>query len=672
MAVVESLKKSTINIESISKSLSSTKKTVLSTSKSVDNISKIISNNTRVKRELFARSEVLDSRRKEASKRQEIEDQIESSRVSSQPSRGLSFVGKSDKSPLGRILGFLGFTFAGWIVENLPTWIFMGKEFISRIQSFGRSMYDMVDNMKLIIESFGSVLKNSFDSIVRLDFNEFSEGSVTQSFDELTSAIQGLGNEITETFKLFTTPLTESVETGEQAPGLAEDRPETMFPSPTEGGTGGGENQTKASYGTKEQRAMLDAIAWAEGGVSYRTMFGGGQFDTSKGWKHPDKVIRSGGYASAAAGRYQFMPFTWERAAKALGLKDFSPINQDKAAIWLMDKRLGGNSADILKKEGVSNRVLNAFAGEWAAVPVAGGGSFYGQPSRKVKDFRDKYQSLLKTTPEQVPSTPSTQQQNPTVTPQTPLVTSFAPVTGTSGVSMGNRPLSVPYSPFKPNSGAIITSGFGKRWGRPHRGYDIAAKSGTPLYAYFPGKVTHIGIDGVNSAGYGNWVVWKDDIYGSYHFFGHMLNKTPLKVGDPVSQGTLMGYVGNTGLSSGPHLHWEISNTPPQSNGQFTSYEDPGSWLRKHPLKGTTPNTITSQPSANQAQISPQPRPQQPAAMTPERKGSQILVIDDSQPQAPQVSYPSSQPQSAAPEISEFKLLNNFIKNKLLLDLAYL
>lgn len=653
MAVVESLKKSTINIESISKSLSSTKKTVLSTSNSVDNISKIISNNTRVKRELFARSEVLDSRRKEASKRQEIEDQIESSRVSSQPSRGLSFVGKSDKSPLGRILGFLGFTFAGWIVENLPTWIFMGKEFISRIQSFGRSMYDMVDNMKLIIESFGSVLKNSFDSIVRLDFNEFSEGSVTQSFDELTSAIQGLGNEITETFKLFTTPLTESVETGEQAPGLAEDRPETMFPSPTEGGTGGGENQTKASYGTKEQRAMLDAIAWAEGGVSYRTMFGGGQFDTSKGWKHPDKVIRSGGYASAAAGRYQFMPFTWERAAKALGLKDFSPINQDKAAIWLMDKRLGGNSADILKKEGVSNRVLNAFAGEWAAVPVAGGGSFYGQPSRKVKDFRDKYQSLLKTTPEQVPSTPSTQQPR-----SIPSQTSLPPLPRTN--TLANQYYGAPRDGGK----------------RKHAGvdFDISgpnAKFYSRIGGLVVGSPFRFGEDG-----------WAIDIYnkelGVYERIAEaarILVKPGqvLKPGDLVAQGE-----SRTGV-----IHYEIRT---KIEGGFQNSLDPIAFLRSPKVQSQSQSSIASAatPSSQisptppssalpSAQISPIPPSSTPGSnITPERKGSQILVIDDSQPQAPQVSYPSSQPQSAAPEISEFKLLNNFIKNKLLLDLAYL
>ena len=111
------------------------------------------------------------------------------------------------------------------------------------------------------------------------------------------------------------------------------------------------------------------------------------------------------------------------------------------------------------------------------------------------------------------------------------------------------------------------------------------------------------------------------------------------------------------------HLHWEISSTPPQSNGQFTSYEDPGSWLRKHPLK---------KQGQLSAEISAQPRSQQPSAITPDRKGSQIMIIDDTQPQVSQVSYQSAPQPSYTPTISEFRLLNNFIKNKLLIDLAYL
>ena len=93
------------------------------------------------------------------------------------------------------------------------------------------------------------------------------------------------------------------------------------------------------------ERALLDTIRMAEGTWhgggqrGYGTQFGGGQFDWSKG--HPDQVVRSGGYASAAAGAYQFMPKTWQGVTKQLGMdpKDFSPDAQDRAALQLVRNR---------------------------------------------------------------------------------------------------------------------------------------------------------------------------------------------------------------------------------------------------------------------------------------------------------------------------------------------
>ena len=668
-SVADSLRTSSININNISKSLFETKRSVSSVNDSVSNISKIIATNTRIKKEVFANSQIIESRRREAAKRKEIEDQLESSRVSTSPSRGLAFAGRSDKGPLGRLVGFLGFITAGWIVENLPTWIFMGQEFITRIQIFGRTMYNMVDNMKAIINGFGGVLQNTFNAIVTLDFNEFTEGSVAASFDELNLAVQGLGNDITETFRLFTTPLNESVETGEKAPALDEERPDTMFPevpAPSPGGGGGG----------GKYKPLLDLISSGESpGGGYTAMFPSESHPQILGMTINEVIAfqkekLKDGRRSAAIGRYQMLyPENYAKAAGISLTAKFSPENQDKMVIAYLKKnrKLGEWEQGKISDEAFSEQLAREFGAFKSASGFVLPGNTGSIGFNKLKPVLKQ----IKSGSSQTSSAP----QKPSVTPQTPLATSFTPVTGTSGASMGNKPLSVPYSPFKPGSGATITSGKGLRWGKQHRGYDIAAATGTPLYAYFPGKVTHIGIDGTaSSAGYGNWVVWQDDMYGAYHFFGHMRDRPSVRVGQVINQGTLVGYVGSTGESTGPHLHWEISNNPPQSNGQFTSFEDPGSWLKRHPLKYAKPGAITSQPSTPPAQISfPSSRIGQPAAMTPERKGSQIIFIDDTQPQAqaPQVSYPSQQP-TVTPTITEFKLLNNFIKNKLLLDLAYL
>jgi murein DD-endopeptidase MepM/ murein hydrolase activator NlpD len=645
--VADSLRRSSINIQNISKSLVATKGSVATVNESVGNISRIIATNTRIKRDLFTRSQTLISRREEASQRREREDAVEASQVSSSPARGFAFSAKSDKGPLGRLLGFLGFVTAGWIVENLPTWIFMGQEFVSRIQTFGRAMYDMVGSMQLIIKSFGDVLKNSFNAIVRLDFDEFSEGSVAQSFDELNLAVQGLGDDITETFRLFTTPLTEALETGEQAPGLGEDRQETMFPDSTQQpGVSGVPTYTgpeTTSSGTLNPQAAYAYIRQL--GVSHVHALG--ILANIQGESGFQIGVSEKGGTKQGVGLFQYSyPSRKRRFLESV--PDYK-TNWKGQINYALTK--DENTPLYLKKQFNSPEEA---ADDWMRN--------WENPSKGVYSTRRKvHNEFIKNF-----KSSSGQQQRPTATPQTPLSTNFAAVRGTSGTVAGGIPLSVPYSPFKPGSGAVITSGKGYRpsTNSYHKGYDLAAPSGTPLYAYFPGKVTHIGLDGTSSsAGYGNWVVWKDDIYGAYHFFGHMLKAPSVRVGDTINQGTLMGYVGSTGISSGPHLHWEISNTPPQSNGQFTSLEDPGTWLRNHPLKKRGPSS---------AQISSQSRQQPASAMTPERKGSQIMIIDGTKPQVSQASYPSAPQSSYTPTISEFKLLNNFIKNKLLIDLAYL
>jgi murein DD-endopeptidase MepM/ murein hydrolase activator NlpD len=89
---------------------------------------------------------------------------------------------------------------------------------------------------------------------------------------------------------------------------------------------------------------------------------------------------------------------------------------------------------------------------------------------------------------------------------------------------------------------------------RPHRGTDYAAPPGTPIKAAGDGKIVHRGTKG----GYGKTVVLKHG--GRYTtLYGHMSNyANGHSVGDRVKQGEIIGYVGSTGLSTGPHLHYEF------------------------------------------------------------------------------------------------------------------
>lgn len=97
-----------------------------------------------------------------------------------------------------------------------------------------------------------------------------------------------------------------------------------------------------------------------------------------------------------------------------------------------------------------------------------------------------------------------------------------------------------------------ISSGYGWRWGRMHEGVDIAVPSGTPVRAAAAGRVVYAGWAGnygyLVSIDHGNGVVTR---------YGHN-SRIVVRVGQRVSRGQIVAYSGNTGNSTGPHLHFEI------------------------------------------------------------------------------------------------------------------
>lgn len=86
-----------------------------------------------------------------------------------------------------------------------------------------------------------------------------------------------------------------------------------------------------------------------------------------------------------------------------------------------------------------------------------------------------------------------------------------------------------------------------------HGGADLRARIGTPVYATANGVVEWAGY---NDGGFGKMVKLRHN-FGFTTLYGH-LSKSTVAVGDYVKQGELIGYSGNTGLSSAPHLHYEV------------------------------------------------------------------------------------------------------------------
>jgi len=137
---------------------------------------------------------------------------------------------------------------------------------------------------------------------------------------------------------------------------------------------------------------------------------------------------------------------------------------------------------------------------------------------------------------------------NSSVAPQLP------PLADPSNYLPGGRP-SQSRGYIWPTQG-VLTSGYGWRWGRMHRGIDIAAPIGTPIVAAADGVVVSAGW---NSGGYGNLVDIRHPD-GSLTRYAHN-NRLLVRAGQEVRQGQLISEMGTTGRSTGPHLHFEVRPT---------------------------------------------------------------------------------------------------------------
>ena len=119
-----------------------------------------------------------------------------------------------------------------------------------------------------------------------------------------------------------------------------------------------------------------------------------------------------------------------------------------------------------------------------------------------------------------------------------------------------------------------MASGYGMRlhpilksW-RMHNGMDFTSPTGTPIFASGNGKIIRSG----RSSTYGN-VVYIDHGYGYKTIYAHM-SKIVAKRGKTVKRGDLIGYVGNTGRSAAPHLHYEVHKNGRAVNPIYYYYGD--------------------------------------------------------------------------------------------------
>lgn len=163
-----------------------------------------------------------------------------------------------------------------------------------------------------------------------------------------------------------------------------------------------------------------------------------------------------------------------------------------------------------------------------------------------------------------------------------------------------------------PVNGARMSSGFGMRrhpildYSKMHRGTDFAASTGTPIYAAGDGVITFKGRKG----GYGNYISIKHNntyttAYAHMNGFGRNLH-----TGSKVKQGQVIGYVGSTGRSTGPHLHYEVHKHGKQVNPMHEKFKT------GQTLQGTELANFKRQINTIESQVASMPQPATKIAST--------------------------------------------------------
>ena len=540
----------------------------------LENIRGLIVKRKKFNEKQFRKSLTLKRRRKENTRRRANESALErnSNLVKSFSGRiGLTKIAGAGKDLLGRILKFMGYLAAGWLLNNLPTLIGYGQEFLARAEKFKEIAVNIFDSVKGIFTGMKDLIVAAFTNLKEFDFND-SQGRLNKAWEEITKEFNSIAGELDESAKLLTTPLIDEegkgVYSGQVIPPFGSTGPDAQA------NQGAGRDGTfgEGTYGQGRppdpkpavitgsgavpgaglaiEWALLDVLAFAEGTFDqpnngYNTHFGFDQTEDLS--KHPNIVKRTTGFASAAFGRYQFMPETWIGLGGACaaggnipetGGMNMSPSNQDKGAVTLCEQR--GVTLQALKSMGFSREISAALSPEWASIPNVAGRSTYGQPVKRYETLKNLYDSKVKAS-----QTAKTQ-------PQSTMLPNLPPTNTLEGQNYGDSR----------DQGA-----------RRHAGqdFDPMNDANSKFYSRLGGTVIYAANAG---GGYGNVV----DIYNERLDKTERIaegNRIHVKKGDVVQPGTLV----QSGSEQTGVFHYEIRKGRAGHSGSFEGTMNPLEYL---------------------------------------------------------------------------------------------
>ncbi len=256
--LVTQIKPTTLNLEKISGSVIKTNKTINLTNQSILKVTKDIRKNDVERDKLLRQKSEYTKRQLEFEERQDKEAQLEASEFP-------SIRPQQTKVPLqtgtggnffGRILGFFGYLAAGWAIKNLPTWIAIGKDLTNRlfslqtnIATFLYDLYNPNKNPPGLLQNFTTGIANTLQNVLTFNFGNIPK-DVELTTKGLSENITSMGESIKDSLRLITTPLQIVPETTTDETGGGESSTTTVTDGRVYESTGG-RKITRAEFGNR-------------------------------------------------------------------------------------------------------------------------------------------------------------------------------------------------------------------------------------------------------------------------------------------------------------------------------------------------------------------------------------------------------------------------------------
>ena len=653
---------SAISFKRISDSVSATKDAAKETTKTTIKISNFLGQNIISKRGIFSDIKSLKSKRIQREKRKVLLDRM-SAPILAVRARGPRALSLSDSgtSIVNRLLGFVGYLTAGWALANLPTWIGLGEQFITRISTAGSILGTYGDELMSVMTNIGNVFMAAVSNISRFDFTD-SSYLVRSSLEDLKITIDTLGEGISRAFQVLIQPfkaLEKIPDAYNQLPSILPGFEEQEPQQPTQPGS-----YPKGTYDAKKLTQLARSVGMPENKIPTMVAIA---------------LAESGGKTDSLNDN----PKTGDLSYGLWQINMIGALGPDRR------KRYGLKSNEELKDPATNARVAKEIL-------LKDGGlnawSTYDSGRGRYKNFLSQAQkaySEVKTQPVISVSSPA----NTLASLGSPAAFIENLFTGLFG---GKTPPPIPAGKRKLAKGDIFTKSLGKGVdyiqvsslvgdGRGHAGIDIAAPSGTYISLRVDCEVVATGRYGY----YGLLIdVWVPSL-GIQLRMAH-LSSVIIKSGR-IPAGTSFARVGTSGRVTGPHIHLEY-DTKKGTRGGGALNDDPQNYeanlgqyvrllyLTNTPIgrafSGTTP-LVPGAPLVSPQQASEVDMQSMSAletllgGLSQERSGRKVVVIDDRKPSKTMMISSSNDNVLDDLSIDESTILNTFIKNKLLLDLSY-